>query len=232
MDSQENRALPNRLLCRQRFGGTHFASALAAGWSDPALRELKAMRPCESASSLVQTIAFCIELTSLGPLYLFCTCTTAFCRFSPIEPIELSKSFEKSTIVADRLPPPPPSLALARSVSAALLAGGLRPATSPNRLDSRRLQILVFRSFNRTPFAFRWPPIVFDRVAVPVLYLASVDALKCDSSSDRFDRTRNGLRHRKVGGDSRCAEGCLCRRGKGSSPSEQPYRGRGSRVRA
>jgi hypothetical protein len=47
------------------------------------------------------------ELTSADLLYLFCTCTAAFCRFLPIEPIELSKSFENSTIVADRLPPPP-----------------------------------------------------------------------------------------------------------------------------
>ena len=47
-------------------------------------------------------------LTAADPLYLFCTCTTAFCRFSPIEPFESLKSFEKSTIVADRLPPPPP----------------------------------------------------------------------------------------------------------------------------
>jgi len=39
-------------------------------------------------------------------VYLFCTCTRAFCRFLLIEPIEFSKSFEKSTIVADRLPPP------------------------------------------------------------------------------------------------------------------------------
>jgi hypothetical protein len=40
-------------------------------------------------------------------LYLFCTYTAAFSRFSPIEPIKFSKSFENSTIVADRLPPPP-----------------------------------------------------------------------------------------------------------------------------
>jgi hypothetical protein len=49
----------------------------------------------------------CCRRTRAGPLYLFCTCTRAFCRFSPIEPIEFSKSFENSTIVADRLPPPP-----------------------------------------------------------------------------------------------------------------------------
>ena len=53
-------------------------------------------------------------LTAADPLYLFCTCTTAFCRFSPIEPFESLKSFEKSTIVADRLPPPPKPEALAR----------------------------------------------------------------------------------------------------------------------
>jgi hypothetical protein len=48
------------------------------------------------------------ELTSADLLYLFCTCTGAFCRFLPIEPIAFSKSFENLTIVADRLPPPPP----------------------------------------------------------------------------------------------------------------------------
>jgi len=47
------------------------------------------------------------ELTSADLLYLFCTCTAAFCRFLPIEPIEFSKSFENPRIVADRLPPPP-----------------------------------------------------------------------------------------------------------------------------
>jgi hypothetical protein len=51
-----------------------------------------------------------VRLTPADLLSLFCTCTRAFCRFSPIEPIEFSKSFENSTIVADRLPPPPPSL--------------------------------------------------------------------------------------------------------------------------
>jgi hypothetical protein len=45
------------------------------------------------------------ELTRAEPLYLFCTCTGAFRRFWPIE---YSKSFENSTIVADRLPPPLP----------------------------------------------------------------------------------------------------------------------------
>ena len=42
-------------------------------------------------------------------LYLFFTCTGAFCRFLPIELFEFSKSFENSTFVADRLPPPPPT---------------------------------------------------------------------------------------------------------------------------
>jgi hypothetical protein len=50
------------------------------------------------------------HVTSAERLYLFCTCSTAFCRFSPIEPIAFSKSFENSPIGADRLPPPPPSL--------------------------------------------------------------------------------------------------------------------------
>lgn len=44
-------------------------------------------------------------LTAADSLYLFCTRTAAFCRFLPIEPIEISKSFENSRIVADRLPP-------------------------------------------------------------------------------------------------------------------------------
>jgi hypothetical protein len=44
-------------------------------------------------------------LTPADSLYLFCTCTAAFLRFSPIEPIDFAKSFEHSTIVADRLPP-------------------------------------------------------------------------------------------------------------------------------
>jgi hypothetical protein len=47
------------------------------------------------------------DLTPADLLYLFCTCTAAFCRFSPIEPIEFSKSFENPPIEADRLPPPP-----------------------------------------------------------------------------------------------------------------------------
>jgi hypothetical protein len=50
------------------------------------------------------------KLTAADLLYLFCTCTQAFYRFSRIEPIESSKSFENSTIVADRLPPPPKPL--------------------------------------------------------------------------------------------------------------------------
>ena len=48
------------------------------------------------------------ELTPADLLYLFCTCTRAFCRFSPIEPFEFSKSFENPKIGVDRLPPPPP----------------------------------------------------------------------------------------------------------------------------
>ena len=39
-------------------------------------------------------------LTAADQPYRFCTCTTAFCRFSPIEPFESLKSFEKSTIWA------------------------------------------------------------------------------------------------------------------------------------
>jgi hypothetical protein len=50
-----------------------------------------------------------LVLTRADSLNLFCTCTTAFYRFSPIEPIEFAKSFENSPIVADRLPPPPPT---------------------------------------------------------------------------------------------------------------------------
>jgi hypothetical protein len=46
--------------------------------------------------------------TQADPLYLFCTCTRAFCRFLLIELFEFSNSFENSPIVADRLPPPPP----------------------------------------------------------------------------------------------------------------------------
>jgi hypothetical protein len=53
------------------------------------------------------------ELAAADLLYLFCTCTGAFCRFLPIERIEFSKSFDILRIVADRLPPPPyPSLPL------------------------------------------------------------------------------------------------------------------------
>jgi Arc/MetJ family transcription regulator len=47
-------------------------------------------------------------VTRADCLYLFCTCTRAFCRFSPIEPIAFSKSFENSTMATDRLLPPPP----------------------------------------------------------------------------------------------------------------------------
>jgi hypothetical protein len=47
------------------------------------------------------------KLTPADLLYLFCTCTGAFHRFSPIEPFEFLKSFENSTTLADRLPPPP-----------------------------------------------------------------------------------------------------------------------------
>ena len=46
--------------------------------------------------------------TQADPLYLFCTCTRAFCRFSLIELFTFLKSFENSPMVADRLPPPPP----------------------------------------------------------------------------------------------------------------------------
>ena len=35
-----------------------------------------------------------------GLLYLSCTCTAAFCRFSRIEPFAFSKSFETSKIAA------------------------------------------------------------------------------------------------------------------------------------
>jgi hypothetical protein len=43
------------------------------------------------------------------PLYLFCTWTPAFYPFWRIMRFEFSKSLGNSTILADRLPPPPPN---------------------------------------------------------------------------------------------------------------------------
>jgi hypothetical protein len=46
---------------------------------------------------LLPAMAWESELTAADLLYLFCTCTAAFYRFSPIEPIDFAKSFENST---------------------------------------------------------------------------------------------------------------------------------------
>jgi hypothetical protein len=81
-----------------------------------------------------------MQLTAAPLLYLFCTCTVAFCRLLPIEPIEFSKSFENSTNRADRLRPPPDSaLYLAESADGALSAKAGMPLDSELRLASHHL---------------------------------------------------------------------------------------------
>ena len=65
-------------------------------------------RPRAHVSASVKSWLCESELAAADLLYLFCTCTGAFCRFLPIERIEFSKSFDNLRIVADRLPPPPP----------------------------------------------------------------------------------------------------------------------------
>jgi hypothetical protein len=75
------------------------------------LRRPRAHVPASVKSWLCES-----EQAAADLLYLFCTCTAAFCRFLPFEPIEFSKSFENSKIVADRLPPPPPIPRFTRSL--------------------------------------------------------------------------------------------------------------------
>jgi hypothetical protein len=61
------------------------------GARDFALKLIEASVHRTQTASKTQTIS---ELTPADRLYLFCTCTVAFCRFLSIEPNEFTKSFE------------------------------------------------------------------------------------------------------------------------------------------
>ena len=61
----------------------------------------------QASLMLVVRAAKRVSMAPADPVYLFCTWTPAFSHVSPIERFDLSKSFEKSRIRAERLPPPP-----------------------------------------------------------------------------------------------------------------------------